>query len=176
MVAGNKQVTVNLLLPTDLGGSSISNVLYTTNGGTTWVPASPAVKTGALIIKNLVNGTSYSIAVRALTAAGQGTPTTPVSVTPMTVPGKPTITSVVATRTQLTINFTKPTIDGGSAITNYTYTVNGTTWIVRTPASTVSPIVVTGLSPSTSYSVKIAAVNSVGSSLSSTAKTAKTLS
>jgi len=60
--------------------------------------------------------------------------------------------------------------DGGAAITNYKYsTDNGATWITRSPSSTSSPLVISGLTIGTSYNVKLKAVNSVGDGTASTA-------
>ena len=58
--------------------------------------------------------------------------------------------------------------DGGSAITNYEYsTDNGLTWTARSPAATSSPLVISGLTNGTAYSIKLRAVNSVDSGAAS---------
>lgn len=86
-----------------------------------------------------------------------------------TVPNAPTLVSITAGNTELIIAFTAPTNDGGSAITDYEYSIDsGSTF---TSASvTTSPFTITGLTNGTSYSVVIRAVNSVGPSLSSNSR------
>ena len=80
----------------------------------------------------------------------------------VTAPTAPTITSITPGNQELSVAFTAGS-DGGSAITNYKYsTDNGGSYTAVSPASTTSPIVITGLTNGTSYNVKIRAVNAIG--------------
>lgn len=75
-------------------------------------------------------------------------------------PDAPTITSVTGADGTATVNF-KPGWDGGSAITNYLYSLdNGVTWNGRTPGSAASPMVISGLRDGVTYQVRIRALNS----------------
>ena len=87
------------------------------------------------------------------------------------VPGAPTNLVVTPLNTGGTIQFTAPASDGGSAITNYEYSIdNGATWVTPSPAITSSPLYISsGLTNCTSYQVKIRAVNAAGSGTASTA-------
>lgn len=79
------------------------------------------------------------------------------------IPSSPVITSISTALGQLTVNFTAGS-DGGSAITNYQYSTNGgASWTTRSPASTTSPIVITGLANGATYDVRIRAINANGS-------------
>jgi hypothetical protein len=86
-------------------------------------------------------------------------------------PLAPTINSVTGGNNQLSISFT-PGSDGGNAITNYQYSTDGINYINLSPASTVSPLIISKLSSDgvtslvngTSYSISIRAVNSVNPS------------
>jgi hypothetical protein len=75
----------------------------------------------------------------------------------------PTSLSNVPSRTSVAISFTAPTDDGGSAITNYEYSFNLSSWTALSPADATSPVTVSGLSPSTAYTVYLRAVNAIGS-------------
>lgn len=81
-------------------------------------------------------------------------------------PGAPTIDSFTylngTTGGRLSISFTEGTV-GTTATTDYQYsTDNGATWATR--SGTVSPLVITGLTNGTSYTVRLRAVNSIGPS------------
>jgi len=73
-------------------------------------------------------------------------------------PSAPTMGTLVAGNGKLTVPFTAPSGNGGSPITDYQYSTDGgSTW---TSAGTVSsPIVISGLTNGTSYSVRIRAVS-----------------
>jgi predicted phage tail protein len=72
----------------------------------------------------------------------------------------------------LSVAFTAPSSNGGAAISNYKYSLdNGATWIARSPTSTSSPLVITGLTNGTSYQVKVLAINSQGDGAESLAVT-----
>lgn len=74
-------------------------------------------------------------------------------------PDAPTITSVAAGNGTATVNF-RAGWNGGSAITNYVYSVdNGASWFGRSPASAASPLVIGGLRNGVAYQVRIRATN-----------------
>jgi len=64
------------------------------------------------------------------------------------------------------VNFTAPD-DQGAAITNYQYSLNGGSFDAFSPAQTASPLIVSGLSQRTPYSLVVKAVNSEGAGASS---------
>jgi exo-beta-1,3-glucanase (GH17 family) len=76
-----------------------------------------------------------------------------------TTPGAPTITLITPGNGQLGVAFTAGAT-GGAALTNYEYSTDGgTTWTVRSPAATTSPLAITGLTNGTTYQVQLRAVN-----------------
>ena len=80
-----------------------------------------------------------------------------------TAPAAPSITSINPGDGSLSVAFTAPSSDGGATISNYQYsTDNGGTFTAFSPARTTSPLSITGLVNSTTYSVQIKAVNSAG--------------
>jgi uncharacterized protein (TIGR02145 family) len=167
-VAGNAQAEVSFTAPSTTGGSAITGYTVTSNPGviTRTGSSSPITVTG------LTNGTSYTFTVVATNALGNSAASAASNaVTPVTVPGAPTIGSAVAGNAQASVSFTAPSITGGSAITGYTVTSNpgGVTG-----TGSGSPITVTGLTNGTSYTFTVVATNAVGNSAASSASNAAT--
>jgi outer membrane protein OmpA-like peptidoglycan-associated protein len=52
--------------------------------------------------------------------------------------------------------------NGGAVITNYEYSTNGSTWTAFSPVVTSSPVVISGLTNGTSYSIYLRAINAIG--------------
>lgn len=85
---------------------------------------------------------------------------------PIVVSSAPTITSVAPGNTILSLAFNPPASNGGGAITNYSYSINN--GVSYTSAnSTVSPIVISGLTNGTTYPLLLIAVNGAGNSVAS---------
>ncbi len=99
---------------------------------------------GGFEIDNITTGTGYGAASA-------------------TTPSAPTITTITNNAGTATINFTDPTSNGGSVITNYEYTTDGgTTWTAFSPLTTSSPVTVSGLTIGTTYPFQLRAVNAIG--------------
>jgi hypothetical protein len=91
-----------------------------------------------------------------------------------TVPSAPTLTSYTADETSITLSFTAGS-NGGAAITNYQYSLDGgTSFTAFSPAQTTSPVIISDLSSGTSYNIKLKAVNSVGAGAASNTLTCET--
>ncbi len=147
------------------GGAAVQNIEFSTDNGTSW--QSSGVTASPLVISGLTNGTSYNVRVRAVNVAGTSSASTSSSVTPFTSPGAPTISAIAGGIGTATVTFTAGST-GGSAITNYAYsTDNGTTWTTRSPASTSSPLTISGLGDGVRYSMKLRAINAAGSGTAS---------
>ena len=192
--AGDRQLTI-AFTNGENGGSPLTNIEYSTDGGSTWSARSPASLFSPIVISmssglsatDLVNGTSYSIKLRSVNIYGAGISSSAVTSTPRTVPSAPTI-SGAATPTSQTLEFAITAgSNGGSSITNYEYSTDrGATWRTRTDGSgSGSPISVTKLSADgttsltngVEYCVQVRAVNVVGSGAASAdvCATAKTV-
>jgi len=172
--SGNRQALVNFNAPQGGNSNIATHYEYTIDGGSTWTEPSPSQTTSPLVISGLTNGISYQISIRAANSFGSGSPSNIVSVTPQTAASAPSINSVVVGNHQATVNFTAPTDNGGAEIFNYEYSTDGaSTWTAASPAQTTSPLVITGLSNGSAYSVKLRAVNVAGSGAASNAVSVK---
>lgn len=74
------------------------------------------------------------------------------------VPEAPTSLSATAGDGLAIITFT-PGSDGGSAITNYKYSIDGSTYTALSPTDATSPITIFGLTNETFYTIYLKAVN-----------------
>ncbi|MBF0331419.1 MAG: fibronectin type III domain-containing protein [Candidatus Omnitrophica bacterium] len=115
---------------------------------------------------SLASGTHYWYTVTAVNAAGLSLPSPTGTGTTIGVPGAPVIGLASAGNTQVSISFTAPASDGGSAITVYTATSNPGGF-TGTSASDSTPITVTGLSNGTPYTFTVTATNVAGTSAAS---------
>jgi len=91
---------------------------------------------------------------------------------PITAPDAPTGLTATAGDGQVTITFTAPANDGGSAITGYTVRSSSPFGITATGAGTT--IIVTGLTNGTAYTFYVTATNIAGESVDSTVTSAVT--
>ncbi len=176
MVAANQALTVSFSPPTSTGGSAVTAYQYSTDAGATWqsrTDGQSATATTMTIstlsadgVTPLTNGSTYGVEIRAVNAAGAG-PGSAVAVgIPVTVPAAPTITSVTSENGALGVSFT-PASNGGSAVTAYEYSVDGSTW---TATGSLSPtFTIANLTDGTSYPVEVRADNALGDSLPSPA-------
>lgn len=165
LVAASGDETVSLSFTAGADGlSAITNYEYSDDSGATWTALSPADATSPVTVPGLTNGVATTIVLRAVNVIGPSSSSTSVTVTPAGLPGAPTITSVDWDDTTASIYFTPPASDGGAAITTYEYSLDaGANWNNRTDGGgTASPIVVTGLTTSTTYAIDVRAINSVG--------------
>jgi len=154
--------------PSSAGGSPVTSYDYSLDHGATWSPVPFGAMTSPITIIGLTNGTEYTVQLRAVNIAGGGAASNEATGTPRTVPSNPTITSVTSGNSSLSVAFTVPTSDGGTPVLGYRYSLDGgSTWSADVIASTVSPVVIYGLTNGVEYQVAILAVSIAGNGVQS---------
>ena len=157
--------------PGSNGGSPITNYQYSLDGNT-YTPFSPPVPTSPVEVTGLTNGISYTVYLAAINSMGAGaTASVTQTPNPPVLPNPPTELAVIPADSSLTIPFTAG-FDGRSIITNYSYSIDGTTFTPLSPAQSISPVTVSGLSNGVVYTLYLKAINGVGSSITSSPITA----
>jgi predicted RNA-binding protein with TRAM domain len=156
--AGNEEAEVAFTPPASNGGNAITGYTATSSpGGFTGTAASSPIT-----VTGLTNGTAYTFTVVATNDEGDSAASgASNSVTPATVPGAPTGVSALQTGPgEVTITFSAPGDNGGSAILDYTVTsdIGG-----YTATENALSIVISGIA-SDDYVFTVTARNSVGSS------------
>jgi len=161
LTAGDSQITVQYADSTSYVAQSIIKHEYSIDRGVTW--NSTPTLTSPFTISGLVNGVNTYVQVRAIGSNGTGPSSARSSVKPGGPASAPSITSVLPASAQMSVAFTAPNNSGGHLVTNYQYSVDGgTTWIVRSPASVASPLVISGIPNGYAYQVVLRAVTSTG--------------
>ena len=153
---GDAQVTLRWEAPTSDGGSPILRYEYAVDDSGTWIDAGGDLEE---TVPGLTNGQRYTVAVRAVNAAGVG-PAAEVTATPVTTPGAPQDLRSEPGDAQVTLRWEAPTSDGGSAVLRYEYAVDDSgTWI---DAGGDLEATVRDLTSGQSYAVAVRAVNAAG--------------
>jgi subtilase family serine protease len=174
--AAGASVALAWSAPTSNGGSAITGYdVYVGTVSGSELSSTPLSVTGtSTTVSGLTNGTPYYFEVEAVNTIGNSTPSNQLSATPIAsaVPGAPTLTSAQPGRRQVTLSYTAPASNGGSAITGY-YIYIGTSagGVSSTPLNS-SPInstrvTVTGLSRGATYYFIVRAANKNGAGAAS---------
>lgn len=131
-----------------------------------WVTFDDGVSTDTeIVIPNLSRSASYNFRVRAISAVGEGYPSTPVYVSE-DIPSKPT--GLAGTAKSRTLDLTWDGTEPGSTYYAEYKEQGSDTWVVAPfPAQNTPSMGVYNLKPSMTYSVRVTARNTAGSSPSS---------
>jgi subtilisin family serine protease len=165
-VAGNGAVTVRWTAPVNTGGSAVTGYAVRAYSGSTLAKTVTVAATATSVtVSGLTNGTAYTFTVSASNGvgAGPGSPRT-AAVTPRTVPGVPTVGTVSAGNGAVTVRWTAPAKNGGSAVTGYTVRAYRGSTLVKTVSATAAATsaTVSGLVNGAGHTFTVAAGNAAG--------------
>jgi RHS repeat-associated protein len=169
--AGDAQATVNFWSNGD-GGAAITS--YRATSLPDFITGSCNAPCTSVNVTGLSNGTAYTFTVTAINSVGMSAASDASnSVTPLSVPGAPTIGTAVGGNAQATVAFTAPASNGGTAITSYTATSTpgNKTGSCTAPCTSIN---VTGLTNGAAYTFKVKATNAVGTGANSAASNSVT--
>jgi hypothetical protein len=172
----NGQVFLSWYSPSDNGGSPISNylILYSTTGSAPWSQVYTGSANIYYTLIGLTNGVTYYFQIAAIngycnngTGYGpeSGLFSTTTNATPATTPDQ--VTGVTTTSGpnagNISVTWSAPG-NGGAAISSYTlqYRISGSGSFTTITGIGTTNTIVTGLANSTTYDIRVAAVNIVG--------------
>jgi hypothetical protein len=149
-----------------VSGITILSYQHSIDGGVTWYDSLPRSTTGPVTVFNTDALTTYNLKIRAVLGKGKyGPPSDSIYVATLSPESAPTITTITPANTALSVAFT-PTENSNA--TNYEYSTDaGAHWTTRSPASSASPLIITGLTNSTAYTIKIRGTNALGCGVAS---------
>jgi hypothetical protein len=166
---GTNTVSLGWALPDSNGGSEITDyqVEVTSNGANSWtvIPHNASNSLG-FNVTNLLPGRTYQFRVSAVTAAGVGAASNVITVTTLGAvgPNAPATLRVSGVKTNAA-SLSWSGVVATQKVSNYLVDVStdGITWIsVSKRVSTSTSLALSGLRLGTTYQVRVAAVNSVG--------------
>ena len=138
---------------------------YSVDGGATFTNSLTNQSPMLISFANLTTPDIYSVAIYASGTAGNTAASAVLSGRPFVVGTAPVISNITSRVGGLSVSFTGST-GGYPDATQYLYSVNaGATYQVW--GNTNSPIIISGLTSATQYSVKLLAVNAAGNSAAS---------
>ena len=159
--AGVGQATVTFTAPTNNGGAAITGYTVTSSPGGLTATGT----TSPIIITGLTGGVNYTFTVKATNGALTSAASAASAAVEATgVPGAPTNVVAIPGSRAVSVRFSAPLNNGGSAITSYTVTSSPGN---LTGTGTSSPIGVSGLVNGGNYTFTVTATNAIGTSAAS---------
>jgi predicted phage tail protein len=172
----SSQIDLSWSVPSNDGGSKITGyyIERSQNNGTTWsIAVSNTGNTSTTYSDtSLLSNTTYTYRVSAINSVGTSSPSNIASATTAVqtcAPQSPTGLTVSSTSSStITLNWNAPGNDGGSPIIGYKIerSTNGGSWstIVSNTHSASTTYSDNGLLPLMTYTYRVSAINSVGTS------------
>ena len=165
---GNASISITFSAPEDDGGNAITGYSYSYFPDSSYNPIGPSPTT--FPIPGLNNGTSYTIYLKATNSVGSTLVASSTTLTPRTVPNAPSIVSLISRDSTLQATITAPANNGGSSITGYYYTVNGSAPVFGA-SGLYNSFFIPNLINGNTYTIAVLAENVAGLSVASSSVT-----
>lgn len=182
----SSQINLGWTAPSNNGGAPVTGykIERSADNGTTW--STVQSNTGSTLTTysdaGLAHSTAYTYRVSSINSIGTGMPSNKASATTMNaVPTPPAGLAAKPAITQINLSWTAPSDNGGTPVTGYKIersTDSGTTWtvLVANTAGSGTTYSDSNVLPLTTYTYRVSAINSVGTSQPSNTASSTTMS
>ena len=164
---GNASAAVSWTAPASNGAAITDYVVQSSSdSGSAWSTFADGISSStSATVTGLTNGTSYVFRVAATNSVDTGdySPATS-AITPRTVPGAPASVTSTPSNGSVSISFTAPASNGGSAITSYQHSTDNVNYVT----TATNPFAISGTN-GTAITVYVRAVNVAGFGASTSA-------
>ena len=164
---GNVSAAVSWTAPASNGAAITDYVVqFSSDSGSTWSTFADGTSSStSATVTGLENGISYVFRVAATNSVGTGDYSSASSaITPRTVPGAPASVTSTPSNGSVSISFTAPASNGGSAITSYQHSTDNVNYVT----TATNPFAISGIN-GTAITVYVRAVNVAGAGASTSA-------
>lgn len=164
---GNVSAAVSWTAPASNGAAITDYVVqFSSDSGSTWSTFADGTSSStSATVTGLDNGTSYVFRVAATNSVDTGDYSSASSpITPRTVPGAPASVTSTPSNGSVSISFTAPASNGGSAITSYQHSTDNVNYVT----TATNPFAISGTN-GTAITVYVRAVNVAGFGASTSA-------
>ena len=151
---------------------------YKLSSAAGWTTASSTITGTNYTVTGLTIGSTYDFRVRARNVGGWSQYSDSSSLATASTPGAPTWGAFTTATRSLTLRWTAPSSNGGSAVTGYEIEyrrgTSGSWTDGPDPGANATSRTISGLTPNTTYQFRIRAINAVGNGTWSANKTGRT--
>ena len=163
-----RSLSLGWSLPASNGGSPILDykIEFSSNAGATWNEITHVASASrSFNVTGLLRGKAYLFRVAAINEIGVGASTAAVSATTLLAPATApqSFTSTSGTNAAQ-FSWQSPADNGGASVTAYRveYSKDGLTWVTLAARSTSASFKLSGLTPGSTYQVRVAAITRAG--------------
>ena len=163
-----RSLSLGWSLPASNGGSPILDykIEFSSNAGTTWNEITHVASASrSFNVTGLLRGKAYLFRVAAINEIGVGASTAAVSATTLLAPATaPQAFTSTSGTNAAQFSWQSPADNGGASVTAYRveYSKDGLTWVTLAAKSTSASFKLSGLTPGSTYQVRVAAITRAG--------------
>jgi urease accessory protein UreH len=172
ILPGTTSITFNYARNASDASNSVTTYFYSLDGSN-YIDMSRNTDGTFTINPGVVAGNNYSLSIQARNTTGTSVASTSYPV--LTIPGKPTVSTIVPGTTSITFNYARNVTDASNSVTTYLYSLDGSNYIDMSSNTDGTFTISAGVVAGNNYSLSIKAKNDTGTSVASTSYPVRTI-